>query len=78
MSKRIRKIKAFHSLDDDLLTQYMGLLELRANVASLLFQFKPSPRRRHNMQRSRLMMRGLQRNKRPAATSPVLLFPTGQ
>src|SRR5262245_26068920 len=77
MSKRTRDIKAFHSVDDDLLTQYVELLELRANVASLLFQFKTSPRRRHNMRRNRLMIRALQRNERPTAAAPMLLVPLG-
>jgi len=75
MSKRTRDIKAFHSVDDDLLTQYVELLELRAKVAGLLFRFKTSPRRRHNMRRNRLMIRALQRNERPTAAAPMLLVP---
>jgi len=75
VSDRTRDIESLHKNASDLLDQYVELLCLRAEAASLLFPLKTSTRRRHNVRRHRLATRALPRNeqsKTATSTLPVL------
>jgi hypothetical protein len=70
VSKRTRDIESLHKNASDLLDQYVELLCLPAEAASLLFPLKSSPRRRHNARRRRLATRALQRNEQSKTATP--------
>jgi hypothetical protein len=76
VSERTRDIESLHKIASDLLAQYIELLCLRAESASLLFPLKTSPRRRHNARRHRLATRALQRNEQ--LKTPILLVLPGR